>query len=209
MAMKVLLIGATGRTGVALADLLLKQQDFEVTALVRQPDYALPGAKVIVADLTGDFSGAFQGVTHAIYAAGSAESEGAAEEEQIDRDAVARAAEYAKAHNVQKLVVISSLSAYHPERTDEALRHYAQMKREGDERVIASGVDYVILRPGPLSDGPGVGKIALAEARPDDPVPVARQDVAWAAIEAIKLGISRKTIGFVGGTVPIEQALRA
>ncbi|WDD93553.1 SDR family oxidoreductase [Burkholderia sp. FERM BP-3421] len=209
MAMKVLLIGATGRTGVALADLLLKQQDFEVTALVRQPDYALPGAKVIVADLTGDFSGAFQGVTHAIYAAGSAESEGPAEEEQIDRDAVARAAEYAKAHNVQKLVVISALSAYHPERTDAALRHYAQMKREGDDRVIASGVDYVILRPGPLSDGPGVGKIALAEARPDDPVPVARQDVAWAAIEAIKLGISRKTIGFVGGTVPIEQALRA
>jgi uncharacterized protein YbjT (DUF2867 family) len=209
MSMKVLLIGATGRTGVALADLLLKQQDFEVTALVRQPDYTLPGAKVIVTDLTGDFSAAFKGITHAIYAAGSAESEGATEEEQIDRDAVARAAEYAKAHNVQKLVVISALSAYDPERATEALRHYARMKREGDERVIASGVDYVILRPGPLSDGPGIGKIALAEARPDDPVPVARQDVAWAAIESIKLGISRKTIGFVGGSVPIEQALRA
>lgn len=38
MSMKVLLIGASGRTGRALADLLLKQQDFEVTALVRRPD---------------------------------------------------------------------------------------------------------------------------------------------------------------------------
>lgn len=209
MSMKILLIGATGRTGRALADLLLKQQDFEVTALVRRPGYALPGAKVVRADLSGDFSAAFNGVTHAIYAAGSAESEGRTEEEQIDRDAVARAAEYAKAHNVQKLVIISSLSAYWPEQSPEALRHYSQMKREGDDRVIASGIDYVILRPGPLSDGPGVGKIALTEARQEDAMPVARQDVAWAAIEAIKLGISKKTIGFVGGGVPIEQALRA
>lgn len=209
MTTKVLLIGATGRTGRACADLMLEQPEFEVTALVRRHGYTLPGAKVIEADLTGDFSHAFQGITHAIYAAGSAESEGAAEEEQIDRDAVARAADYALAHNVQKLVVISSLSAYWPDRSPEFLRHYSQMKREGDERVIASGIDYVILRPGPLSDGPGVGKIALTEERLEHSPPVARHDVAWAAIEAIKLGISKKTIGFVGGGVPIEQALRA
>lgn len=110
---------------------------------------------------------------------------------------------------MQKLVVISSLSAYWPDRSPEFLRHYSQMKREGYERVIASGIDYVILRPGPLSDGPGVGKIALTEERLEHAPPVARQDVAWAAIEAIKLGISKKTIGFVGGGVPIEQALRA
>ncbi|AIO40653.1 SDR family oxidoreductase [Burkholderia sp. AU19243] len=208
MTTKVLLIGATGRTGQACADLLLKQPEFEVTALVRRHGYTLPGAKVVEADLTGDFSHAFQGVTHVIYAAGSAESEGATEEEQIDRDAVARAAEHALAYNVQKLVVISSLTAYWPERSG-ALRHYSQMKRDGDERVIASGIDYVILRPGPLADGPGVGKIALTEERLDAAPPVSRQDVAWAAIEAIKLGISRKVIGFVGGSVPIEQALRA
>lgn len=209
MTMKVLLIGATGRTGQAIADLLLKQPDFEVTALVRRHGYTLPGAKVVEGDLTGDFSGAFHGITHAIYAAGSAESEGATEEEQIDRDAVARAAEYALAYNVQKLVVISSLTAYWPERSPEVLRHYSEMKREGDDCVIASGIDYVILRPGPLADGPGVGMIALTEDRLDDTPPVSRQDVAWAAIEAIKLGISRKTIGFVGGSVAIEQALRA
>lgn len=209
MTTKVLLIGATGRTGRACADLLLEQPEFEVTALVRRHGYALPGAKVVEADLTGDFSHAFQGITHVIYAAGSAESEGAAEEEQIDRDAVARAAEHALAYNVQKLVVISSLTAYWPERSGNALRHYSQMKREGDERVIASGIDYVILRPGPLADGPGVGKIALTEEPLDAAPPVSRQDVAWAAIEAIKLGISRKVVGFVGGSVPIEQALRA
>ncbi|MCA3933684.1 SDR family oxidoreductase [Burkholderia sp.] len=209
MATKVLLIGATGRTGQACADLLLKQPEVEVTALVRRHGYALAGARGVEADLTNDFSHAFQGITHVIYAAGSAESDGAAEEEQVDRDAVARAAEYTLAYNAQKLVVISSLSAYRPEQAPDAIRHYSQMKREGDERVIASGVDYVILRPGPLTDDPGVGKIALTDAWLDPAPPVSRQDVAWAAIEAIKLGISRKIVGFVGGSVPIEQALRA
>ncbi|NRF84480.1 SDR family oxidoreductase [Burkholderia gladioli] len=209
MSMKVLLIGATGRTGHALADLLLKQRDFELTALARRPGFALPGAKPVVADLNGDFSAAFRGISHAIYAAGSAESEGEAQEAAIDRDAVGRAAEYAKAANLQKLVVISSLSAYEPERGPAELAHYSRMKREGDDRVIASGVDYVILRPGPLSDQPGVGKIALTDRWQEDATLVARQDVAWAAVEAIKLGISRKIIGFIGGGSPIEQALRA
>ncbi len=209
MSMKVLLIGATGRTGQALADLLLKQRDFEVTALTRRPDVSIPGAKVVVADLNGDFSAAFQGVSHAIFAAGSAESEGAEQEAAIDRDAVGRAAAYARTYNLQKFVVISSLTAYEPERGPQALAHYSRMKREGDDRVIASGVDYVILRPGTLSDAPGVGNIALTDRWQDGATPVARQDVAWAAIEAIKLGISRKVIGFIGGGSPIEQALRA
>ncbi|WP_246797230.1 SDR family oxidoreductase [Burkholderia perseverans] len=209
MSMKILLIGATGRTGRALADLLLEQRDFELTALVRRPGFAPPRTKVVVADLNDDFSAAFDGITHAIYAAGSAEADGAPEEIAIDRDAVGRAADYAKARNVQKLVVISSLTAYAPERGPDWLVHYSRMKREGDERVIASGIDYVILRPGTLSDAPGVGKIALTDRWQDGATPVARQDVAWAAVEAIKLGISRKTIGFIGGGSPIEQALRA
>ncbi|MBN3724750.1 NAD(P)H-binding protein [Burkholderia sp. Ac-20379] len=209
MSMKVLLIGASGRTGHALADLLLKQRDFELTALVRRPDFAMPGARVVVADLNADFSAAFRGVSHAIFAAGSAESEGEAQEAAIDRDAAGRAAEYAKAHNLQKLVVISSLTAYQPDGGPAALAHYSRMKREGDDRVAASGVDYVILRPGPLSDDPGVGKIALTDRWQDGATPVARQDVAWAAVEALKLGISRKIIGFVGGGIAIEQALRA
>jgi uncharacterized protein YbjT (DUF2867 family) len=209
MSNKILLIGATGRTGRALADLLQGHREFSLTALVRRPGYSLPGAQCVVADLNHDFSAAFAGVSHVIYAAGSAESEGAAEETAIDRDAVMRCADYGLAHNVRKLVVISALSAYWPENSPAALRHYSEMKRAGDDYVVASGIDYVILRPGPLSDAPGVGKIALTEQRHDDAPPVARQDVAWAALEAIKLGVSHKIVGFVGGSVPIEQALRA
>ncbi|WP_394829993.1 NAD(P)H-binding protein [Pendulispora rubella] len=208
MSSKVLLIGATGRTGRLLADSLVGEPEFELTALVRRPGYLLPGAKVLRADLTGDYSSAFKGITHVIYAAGSTETDTEAEEKQIDRDAVVRAAEYAKAHHVQQLLVISALSAYWPERSIESLRHYSQMKREGDDGVIASGVNYVILRPGALSDEPGTGTIGVTEMRLEHAPLVARQDVARTTLEAIKLGISRKTIGFVGGSVPIRRALK-
>ena len=210
MPTKVLLIGASGRTGRALADLLIDQADFEVTVLVRRPDFTLPGARVVVGDLNGDFSAAFDGATPVVvYAAGSAESDGPVEEVAIDRDAVIRTTDHALEHHVQQLVVISALSAYEPDQAPEPLRHYSHMKREADDYVEASGIDYTILRPGPLADRPGIGKIALTETRIDLAPPVARQDVAWAALEAIKLGVVHKTIGFVGGRVPIEQALRA
>jgi len=208
MPTKLLLIGATGRTGRLIADALLREPDVELTALVRRSDHVLPGAKVLQADLAGDFSTAFQGITHVIYAAGSVETDTEIEEEQIDRDAVARSAEHAKVHHVEKLLVISALSAYWPERSIESLRHYSQMKREGDDLVIASGVDYVILRPGMLSDGPAAGTIGITDTRLEDAPPVSREDVARTTIEAIKLGISRRIIGFVGGNVPIRQALQ-
>lgn len=207
MAVKILLIGAATRTGRALADLLSKQPDFEITALTRDPDHVLPH-QWLQPSLTDDFSAAFTDVSYAIYAAGSTETASTLEEQQIDRDTIARTAAYTKANKLHKLVIISSLAAYWPERNPPAWQHYARMKREGDEAVIASGINYVILRPGPLADAPGVGTIALTENQ-DHQTPVSRQDVAWAAIEATKLSISRKTIGFVGGNVPIDQALRA
>ncbi len=208
MAVKILLIGAASRTGQALVDLFSKQPDFEIIALMRDPDHAPPSTPVLPASWKDDFFAAFTDASYAIYAAGSIETASTSEEQQMDRDTVARAAAYTKANKLHKLVVISSLAAYWPERNPRALQHYARMKREGDEAVIASNINYVILRPGPLADAPGVGTIALTENQ-DHVTPVARQDVAWAAIEAIKLNISQKIIGFVGGSVPIDQALRA
>lgn len=47
--------------------------------------------------------------------------------------------------------MISTLLAYAPERAPEALRHYARMKCESDDYLIASGLDYLVLRPGTLT----------------------------------------------------------
>jgi uncharacterized protein YbjT (DUF2867 family) len=209
-AMKVLLIGAHGRTGRHIAR-QLQGEGIPFRALLRKsahkPEFVALGAEIVLGDLTNDFSHAFDDVTHVIYAAGSAESEGVNEERLIDRDAVQRTADYAKRRRVQQLVVISALSAYWPDATPLALRHYSRMKHESDDYVQRRGVPYVILRPGPLSDEPARGTIALASERVANAPAVSREDVARLAVESLKRGLKERMIGFVGGDGGIEEVL--
>jgi uncharacterized protein YbjT (DUF2867 family) len=210
--MSILLIGASGRTGRLVAE-KLHEAAIPYRATVRRAEKGAEfhrlGGQPIIADLAGDFSHAFAGATTVIYAAGSAETDGAEQERLIDRDAVIKSADYAKQHGAELLVVISALLAFEPERSPEALRHYAQMKRESDDYVIASGLDYLVLRPGALTMERGAGTIQIVSDAGSRCVPVAREDVAEVVVDAIRVKLVNKVIGFVGGGVPIRDALAA
>ena len=210
--MSILLIGASGRTGRLVAE-KLHEAAVPFRAMLRRStqseEFNRLGGAPIIADLAGDFSSAFAGANTVIYAAGSAETDGADQERLIDRDAVIKSADYSKQHGVELLVVISALLAYEPERSPEALRHYAQMKRESDDYVIASGLDYLVLRPGELSMEHGVGTIQIVSDAESRRVPVAREDVAEVVLDALRAKLLNKVIGFAGGGVPIRDALAA
>ena len=117
-----------------------------------------------------------------------------------------RTADYAKRRRVQQLVVISALSAYWPDATPLALRHYSRMKHESDDYVQRRGVPYVILRPGPLSDEPARGTIALATERGECAGGVAGRRGAHGG-RKFEARVEGKVIGFVGGDVAIEDVL--
>jgi uncharacterized protein YbjT (DUF2867 family) len=210
MSMKILLIGAHGRTGRHIAR-QLREASLPFRVLLRKSahrgEFAALGAEIVLGDLTHDFSHALDDITHVIYAAGSAESEGVNEERTIDRDAVQRTADYAKRRRVRQLLVISSISAYWPERSSLALKHYSKMKREADDYVEKCGVPFVILRPGALSDEFGRGTIGLTAERSANALPVSREDVARVAVQCVQRGLSGDVIGFVGGDEPIARAL--
>ncbi|KND55129.1 hypothetical protein BPUN_3028 [Candidatus Paraburkholderia kirkii] len=210
--LKVLLIGAHGRTGGLVAR-RLHDAAIPFRAMLRKSvhrsEFAAIGAEIVLGDLINDFSHAFDDITHVIYAAGSAETEGMHEERAIDRDTVMRTADYAKRRRVQQLVVVSALSAFHSERSTLALRHYSRMKRQADEYVAQRGVPYAILRPGPLSDEPARGAIGLASERTEHMPAVSRADVAHIAVRCVTLGISDQMIAFVGGDEPIDAMLDA
>jgi uncharacterized protein YbjT (DUF2867 family) len=208
--LKVLLIGAHGRTGRLIAA-RLHEDAMPFRAMLRKSahksEFAAMGAEIVLGDLTHDFSHAFDDITYVIYAAGSAENEGVHEERAIDRDAVMRTADYAKRRRVQQLVVVSALSAFDPAHSGFALRHYSRMKREADEYVAHRGVPFVILRPGPLSDEPARGTIAPAGELTEHKPEVARADVAHIAVRCVTLGIRNRMIAFVGGDEPIDSVL--
>ena len=206
--MSVLLIGATGRTGIHLAT-RLHQQGTALRVIIRDPRrqsvFADLGAQALVIDLRDDFSRAFDGVDTVIYAAGSGESEGDSEERAIDRDAIVSACDYAKRYRCQMFAVISTLLASNPGGAPRGLEHYAQMKQEADEHVIASGLDYLILRPGPLDDGEGRGSIGAIEAPALDAATVARRDVAHVCAAALDAGLRNRILGFGAGTEAISD----
>jgi len=208
--LKVLLIGAHGRTGRLIAQ-RLHDEAIPFRAMLRKSahrsEFAAMGAEIVLGDLTNDFSHAFDDITHVIYAAGSAETESVHEQRAIDRDAVMHAADYAKRRRVQQIVVISALSAFYPERSGFALRHYSRMKREADQYVAHRGVPYAILRPGPLSDEPAHGAIALAGELTKHKPEVSRADVARVALQCVTSGINNRMIAFVGGDEPIDIVL--
>jgi uncharacterized protein YbjT (DUF2867 family) len=209
--MTALLIGANGRSGRPIAARLADAK-IPFRAMVRdvrhKEHFSKLGAEVVVADLAKDFSHAFDRADTVIFTAGSAETEGSESERLIDRDAIVKAVDYANQRGVQRFIVISTLLAAAPERGPEALRHYAQMKRESDDYLINSGLNYVVLRPGPLTTEPAAGKLAIT----DDPSarePVAREDVATVVLEVLQGGLDNKIIGFTGGNLPIAEALKS
>jgi uncharacterized protein YbjT (DUF2867 family) len=210
--LKVLLIGAHGRTGRLIAQ-RLHDEAIPFRAMLRKSahrsEFAAMGAEIVLGDLTNDFSHAFDDITHVIYAAGSAETESVHEQRAIDRDAVMHAADYAKRRRVQQIVVISALSALYPERSGFALRHYSRMKREADQYVAHRGVPSAILRPGPLSDEPAHGAIALAGELTKHKPEVSRADVARVALQCVTSGINNRMIAFVGGDEPIDSVLES
>lgn len=207
--MSIVLIGATGRTGRLVAQ-RLHEAGMPFHALIRDAAkrdvVESLGGVAVVADLLGDFSHAFERMHTVIFAAGSAESEGSQQETSIDRDAVIRSVDYAKQHGARRFVVVSALLAFDPEGASEAMRHYASMKREADDYVVASGLDYVVLRPGPLDMERASGTIALTSDA-GSRIPVAREDVAAVTVDAVRLAITNKVIGFTGGAMPIADAL--
>jgi uncharacterized protein YbjT (DUF2867 family) len=167
------------------------------------------GASPVIVDLTQDFCAALEGVRTVIFAAGSAESEGAEQERQIDRDAIIKAVDCAKQYGANRFIVVSALLAYDPERAPDELRHYAQMKRASDDYLIGSGLDYLVLRPGTLTMEPGTGTIEIVTDAQSARAPVAREDVADVVLEALKVGLVNKIVGFAGGGKPISDALAA
>lgn len=208
--MSILLIGASGRTGHLIAE-KLHAAAMPFCPMIRNPakseEFLRLGATPVIGDLSADMSEAFEGASTVIYAAGSAETEGEEQERLIDRDAVIKSADYAKERGIKRFIVVSALLAYEPERAPAALRHYSFMKRESDDYVVASGLDYLILRPGALTMEAGAGTMQIVSDATSPREAIAREDVADVVVKALTLNLARKVIGFAGGQTPILDAL--
>lgn len=212
---RVLIIGGHGRVALQLERILAERGD-DVDAVIRNPDHAgdvaATGANPVVADVEAlDVDGLAEviaGHDAVVWSAGAGGGD-PARTRAVDHDAAVRSMDAAELAGVRRYVMVSYFGSRTDHRVpaDSAFRHYADAKADADEHLRASSLDYTILGPSTLADGPGTGAIdATGESSRD----VDRADVAAVAAAALAdpLTIGR-TIRFNRGATPIAEALRA
>ena len=183
--MKALIAGSTGNTGLRLTRQLMEAGHEPIAMHRASSDTSeLPeGVATREADLTQLDDNVCSDVDAVVFAAGSGGDTSEEMTEKVDRDGAIKLIDQAKAANVSRFVMLSSVGADDPD-PDSELYHYLKAKNAADEHLEASGLDYSIVRPVALTDDDGDRDVKLG----DDVDPkgkAARGDVAAVLARAI------------------------
>lgn len=212
--MVVAIAGAHGKIALQLTRLLAGDGD-TVIGLIRNPDHAAEvsqeGGSPVVCDLeratVEEIAEAIEGADVAVFAAGAGPGSGAARKLTVDRDGAIKLLQAGTDVGVGRYLIVSSVGAENPPPDDDVFSVYLRAKAEADRAVQASDADWTIVRPGPLTDDPGTGRVRI------DTAPfrgkVSRADVAAVLAHLVQGGGSRRILYLGGGEDPIEHALGA
>lgn len=182
--MNILIAGATGNTGLRLTRELAKR-GHDTVALVRENSdtEGLPkGTEQRLADLTDLDDSVTEGCDVVIFAAGSGGGTSEEMTDKVDRDGAIRLIEIAEQTGVRRFVMLSSIGADDPPE-DSDLKHYLEAKHAADERLMASSLEYAILRPVSLTDDGPTGNVVLGD-HVDPGAKATRGDVAMLLADA-------------------------
>ncbi|MBE3008073.1 NAD(P)H-binding protein [Microbispora sp. NEAU-D428] len=214
--MRVVIAGGHGKVALRLARLLSGRGDAPV-GLIRNPDQVADveaaGAQAVLCDLerttAAEVAEILLGAGAVVFAAGAGPGSGAARKFTVDQGAAVLLADAAERAGVSRFIQISSMGAGSPPAPgrDEVWAAYITAKTAAEEDLRARPLDWTILRPGRLTDGPGTGLVTLADP-PLPPEAVPRDDVA-AMIALIDAPDTRhRVLELIGGGVPVAEAVR-
>jgi nucleoside-diphosphate-sugar epimerase len=182
--------------------------------LIRNPEHAADleadGGVPVLCDLESDDVRPHVGGADAIvFAAGAGPGSGAERKRTVDLGAAVKCVEAAEALGVARFVIVSSIGAQDPDAGPEAMRPYLRAKADADARVAGSTLDWTIVRPGGLQNGPGSGRVSVSTTLGGRGV-VPRDDVALVLAETLQ---APNTIGLTfelfAGDVPAQEAVRS
>jgi uncharacterized protein YbjT (DUF2867 family) len=209
--MLVAIAGGHGQIALRLTRLLSERGD-DVRSLIRNPDHADDirdaGGDPVVCDLEEAdgalVANAVRGADAVVFAAGAGPGSGPQRKGTMDLGGAVKLIEAAKAGGIRRYVMVSSINADPNHQGDDTFSVYLRAKGEADAELAASGLDYTIVRPGPLTNDPGTGRVALDAGRGD----VTRDDVAAVLAAVIhEPATVGRTFDLSGGDTPIDEAL--
>jgi len=209
--MHVFIAGANGQIGQHLLQ-EMASSDHEARALVRHPDQGpelqkLGATETVLGDLEHDCSEAMRGCDAVIFTAGSGPHTGPDRTIDVDQDGAIRLVDTARAMGIKRFIMVSSMRAEEPEKGPEKLQHYLRAKRNADEHLKNSGLNYTIVRPGRLTNDDGTGKVAVSE-RLASFAEIPRQDVARVLLAVLDSdNTDNRVFDVVSGDTPVVDAL--
>jgi uncharacterized protein YbjT (DUF2867 family) len=213
--MRVAIAGGHGQIALRLTRLLHDRGD-EVTSLVRNEDHFddvwEAGGEPVLCDLESASAGkvvqALDSVDAIVFAAGAGPGSGSARKETMDFGGAVKLIDAAKINGIDRYVMVSSTGANANAEGDDTFAAYLRAKGKADDALIASGLDYTVIRPTGLTDDPGDGLVHIAERVKRGKVP--RDDVAAVIAAALQEpATSGRVFGVADGDQPIDEAIRS
>lgn len=212
--MKVAIAGGHGKVAMHLERLLAQRGDTAV-GLIRNPAHADDlreiGAEPLLCDLeassAADVVAAVAGADAVVFAAGAGPGSGPERKRSMDLGGAVKLIEAAKANGISRYLIVSSMGADDPPAEGGGtFGEYLRAKAAADRALIASGLEYTVVRPGMLTDEPGSGRVEVGNGL--ERGEISRADVAAVLTECLT---QSRTIGaqfdLVKGETPIADAL--
>lgn len=213
--MRIAIVGGHGKVALQLHPLLV-EAGHQPVALVRNESYhdelRRLGAEVRLLDIeqaeATDFAEAFSGCDAVVFAAGGGPDGNIERKQTVDLEGSLKSVHGAAEAGISRFVQVSAIGVDHLPSPDrgEVWRAYVEAKRDADAALRASDLDWTIIRPGRLTDGPATGLVALGPE-------VAHGDVTRADVAAVLAAVldDDAAVGhqwnLVGGDTPVADAV--
>jgi uncharacterized protein YbjT (DUF2867 family) len=211
--MKVFVIGAAGGVGSRLCG-LLADGGVAVTGMHRNllqfESVAATGASPLIGDLIGDdvpkLAHWMSGHDVVVFTAG-AHGTGIDQTSLIDGRGLEKAVAAAEIAQVPRFILVSALpEASRGGDTGERFEHYLKVKKATEVHLCGTELDWLIVRPGTLTDELGTGLVAAGPAVID--APVSRDNVAgFLAAAVARPLLSQQIVELTDGETAIAEAV--
>jgi len=212
--MDVVIADGHGKIGLQLGKLLAARGD-RVRSLIRKPEQAddlVEGSiEPVLCDLEAedDVAEKVRGADAIVFAAGAGPGSGAERKWTLDYGGAAKLIAAAKAEEVHRYVIVSSMGAGDPPAEGgDVFGEYLRAKAKADQELEASGLDYTVVRPGGLTDEPATGKVTVGNGLDRGQIPRADVAAVLAAVLPAPNAVG-KTFELVAGETLIEAAVAA
>ncbi|PHQ29404.1 SDR family oxidoreductase [Leeuwenhoekiella nanhaiensis] len=206
----ILVAGANGTTGKKIVTYLKESQYFNPVAMVRkaeqQKQFEIQDVDTVLGDLEEDLADVVKGIDKVIFAAGSGGHTGPEKTTAVDQEGAKSLIDASKKAGIKKFVMLSSINTDDPSSSDK-LQHYLEAKKNADEHLMNSGLNYTIVRPGSLTNDSGTREIKASKKV--DYGEITRDDVAYTLVHVLNDDVAQNAVfEMIEGDTRIEDAIK-